>query len=122
MDEIKRVGPPEAGGIQGSMYTWSVKLSGTPPQRWIDTFMHPGSYTIQVHPGLGRFEPGRFLFQSEEKNVPDWIKAIDQWIDTANKAVIAHAEEAVRQQVEATARRQDETRRMTEMNEKFKDL
>jgi len=44
------------------------------------------------------FEPGRFLFQSEEKNVPEWIKAIDQWIDTA------------------------ETRRMTEMNEKFKDL
>ena len=44
------------------------------------------------------FEPGRFLFQSEEKNVPEWIKAIDHWIDTA------------------------ETRRMTEMNEKFKDL
>ena len=49
-------------------------------------------------PGLVHFEPGRFLFQSKEKNVPEWIKAIDQWIDTA------------------------ETRRMTEMNEKFKDL
>ena len=41
---------------------------------------------------------GVFSSQSEEKNVPEWIKAIDQWIDTA------------------------ETRRMTEMNEKFKDL
>ena len=41
---------------------------------------------------------GVFSSQSEEKNVPEWIKAIDQWIDTA------------------------ETRRMTGMNEKFKDL
>jgi len=124
MAEIKRIGPPKARGIEGNLYTWSVELSAHAPQGWIAAFSNPSSWTSVIHPELVKFEHGGLLviFRSAEQDVPSWIKAIDQWANTANEAVAAQAEEERRQMDAEQARQDERTQRLKGLSEKFKDL
>jgi hypothetical protein len=75
-----------------------------------------------IHPGLVRFERGLLLFRSDEKDVPEWVKTLDQWINNTNKVMAAHAEQEGRRLAEQSARHQAEAQRIEELNEKFKNL
>ena len=126
MEEIKRTGPPkassEASEAHGNMYTWGISLNYLPSERWVSAFKNPGSITSVIQPGLVRFERGLLLFRSEEKDVPEWVKTLDQWIDSANRVMAAHVEQETRRLAEQSARHQAEARRIEDMNEKFKNL
>jgi hypothetical protein len=127
MEEIKRTGPPKASteeqhGNIGNMHLWAVTLSSLPSDRWLSAFKNPGSSTAVIHPGLLRFERGLLFFRSDEKDVPEWVNTLDQWIDNANKVTATHAEQEGRRLAEQSARHQAETQRIEKMNEKFKNL
>jgi ferric-dicitrate binding protein FerR (iron transport regulator) len=75
-----------------------------------------------IHPGLVRFEGGLLLFRSDEKDVPEWVKTHDHWINNTNKVMAAHSEQEGRRLAEQSARHQAEAQRIEELNEKFKNL
>jgi hypothetical protein len=84
IDWIKRTGPPEVHGVEGSEYHILVPLNAVPAAIWRMTFRGSSEHTSVCHPRAVRFTGGTLSFASEEDDVPAWMTYIDRWIETTN--------------------------------------
>jgi hypothetical protein len=75
---------------------------------------HPEEVTIADHERL-------LMFESEEAHIPAWIQCIDEWIATANGAVVRYEEE-LEQRAAHDAEARERLRRIEAATEKFKNL
>jgi hypothetical protein len=119
--EIKRTGPPAARDVRGKSYTWTLPLNQMPTKEWKQFFGQTKDASIVCSPSKVSIYQGQMVFESTEDAVVGWIQFIDKWMAAANAR---HAEWEAK---ERSLRGEDvDTRgrdqRLTDMNEKFKNL
>jgi hypothetical protein len=115
---IKRSGPPTTH----DRVTWRVPLDGPPSIAWQAAFKAAEETTAVANPTGVRFEAVALSFRSADEHVPTWVEYIDKWIARANQAQTElndqRRDEASRAQQERASQRQ----KITDANERFKDL
>ncbi len=123
-EQIRRVGPPQATGVENDIFTWRVPLSENPPTAWAAFFGSARESTSVCQPGgvVITTRDQTLVFKSEKAHVREWIQHIDKWIEAANAATIKQEEEVKRQRTVAQDRAHERERRLREANEEFKNL
>jgi hypothetical protein len=117
--EIKRTGPPSARDVKGRIITWTLPLNAMPDKEWRQFFAQTKDTTIVCTPRHVHMYQGLMVFESAEEDVATWVTFIDRWTAAANTR---YAEWQIQQQRSASAPTSDRERRLTELNEKFKNL
>jgi len=115
---INRSGPPATH----DRVTWRVPLSAPPSIDWQRSFREAEGSTPPAMPKAVQFEHAALTFRSSDDDVPMWIEHIDRWIASVNKVQGDLDDErrrgATRVEQESETRRQ----RVSEANERFKNL
>ena len=118
MVDITRTGSPTTQDLR----IWTVPLSAVPSRKWTGFFNRPQDPTAAQMPSLVSFRGAALSFQSDERQLPEWIRCIDVWIANANRQQAEDVQQADSdrdRRVDADRQRQDDIRRV---NEKFKSL
>jgi hypothetical protein len=121
VSEIKRTGPPAARDMRGKTYTWTLPLNQMPSKEWKQFFGQTRDASIVCSPWKVSIYQGQMIFESAEEDVVGWIQFIDKWMAAANTR---HAEWAAGQRrlrgEDVDTRDRDQ--KISDMNEKFKNL
>ena len=121
MSEIKRTGPPSAREVKGKTITWTLPLSAMPDKEWRKFFAQTKDTTVVCTPqGVAMYQ-AMMVFESVEDDVPTWVGFIDKWMAVANTRHTEWEAEQTRLRGGDTDTR-DRARRITDLNEKFKNL
>ena len=118
MADITRIGSPTTDDLR----TWTVPLSAPPSRKWTGFFNRPQEPTTIQMPSLVSFRGAALSFQSDEGQLPEWIRCIDVWIGNANRQQAEEVQQADSdrdRREDANRQRQEDIRRV---NEKFKNL
>ena len=121
MAEIKRTGPPSARDVKGKIITWTVPLNAMPGKEWRQFFLQTKDTTVVCSPQGVHMYQGMMVFESIEDDVPTWIGFIDKWMAAANQRLADLEDEQRRKRGDGVDTR-DRDRRLTDLNEKFKNL
>ena len=121
MAEIKRTGPPAARDVRGKSYTWTLPLNQMPPKEWKQFFGQTRDVSIVCSPWKVSIYQGQMIFESTEDDVVSWIQFIDKWMAVANTRHAEWEAEQRRLRGEGVDTRGHD-QRLTDMNEKFKNL
>jgi hypothetical protein len=120
MGEIKRTGPPKARDVKGKIVTWVVPLNTMPDKQWRLFFGQTRDRTVVCSPDRVSMFQGMMVFESAEGDVPTWMSFIDKWMGVANGR---YAEwDAARRQREGDVDARDHEQKLSDLNEKFKNL
>ncbi|HEV8584112.1 MAG TPA: hypothetical protein VGT02_03980 [Methylomirabilota bacterium] len=122
MSEIKRMGPPAARDVRGKAFTWTIPLNQMPDQLWKRYFSETKDTSIVCSPWKVSIYQGQMIFESEETDLVNWVKFIDKWMGVANKRYTEWEAEQRRLRGADDKDRRDRDERLSEMNEKFKNL
>jgi hypothetical protein len=121
VSEIKRTGPPSARDVKGRMITWTLPLNAMPGKEWRQFFVQTKDTTVVCNPQSVHVYQGMMVFESLEDDVPTWITFIDKWMAVANTRHGEWEAEQHRRRGEHVDTR-DRDRKLTDLNEKFKNL
>ena len=117
-DEIKRTTPPQTrNGTQ-----WEVQLCATPTREWLELFKLAGEASPTVGPQRVIFDRDALSFKSDEERVEQWIQSIDKWIAATNARHAMQIESASRERAVREGAETRERERITQLNERFKNL
>jgi hypothetical protein len=118
MEEIKRTTPPETrNGTQ-----WEVQLSAIPSREWLELFKSSGEASVTAVPNRVVFDRDTAFFKSDEGRVEHWIQSIDKWIASTNARHAMAIESASRERATREDAETREKARITQLNERFKNL
>jgi hypothetical protein len=120
--EIKRTGPPSARDVKGRVITWTLPLSAMPDKDWRQFFNQTKDTSLVCTPRHVHIYQGMMVFESTEDDVPTWIGFIDKWMATANQRATDRGARPQPAPSGVGASASDRARKLSELNEKFKDL
>jgi hypothetical protein len=116
--KIMRSGPPTTH----DSVLWRVPLDGRPSAAWQKAFETADEPGTACHPKRVHFEPDSLTFRAQEREVTEWVAAIDRYIRHANEALSAVEQTARNAADRAQANTDQRRQRATDANERFKDL
>ena len=118
LDEIKRTtGPQTTNGKR-----WEVQLSGIPSREWLDLFKISGDVSRIAVPQRVDFDRACAVFKSEADDVEHWIESIDKWIASTNAKHLLRLERARRALTDRLEAEVQESERIRQLNDRFKNL
>lgn len=119
MEPIRRLGPPVPTDVHGSEYDLAVPLNAVPSREWQQRFHAPDEWKDPCHPSRISVKGRSLLFTSEEGQVADWMRWIDQWIAAANRQAADAPDLSTRQQAAQDEQARDRIQRLREATERF---
>jgi len=122
VNEIKRTGPPVARDVRGKAYIWTLPLNRMPDRMWKQFFGQRKDVSIVCHPWKVTIYQGHMIFESSEDDIVNWIKFIDAWMAGANERWLEWDAHERRRRGEEAPDTRDRDVRLSEVNEKFKNL